>query len=1346
MEVAEEAGEAVLAYALAAIANEGAGAGETAAALAALCDVLALSGPDLVAGIPPAPLARRLPKLAAAGAADDGDVPLLAARAMAEACEAAPQWANRFAKHGAVEALRDRLLAVDSIELADECLRALDAISIECPQECLSRGVAAAVLQFFDFFSTDKQKVALRIVSKIFNEYDEEYAPTAMEAVPALCNLLQSSDKTILESAITCLASVAAGASGNTEHMGKLCETNAIEATMSLMGNEGWKTLSDDTLTGILGLLKNLASVSAKAVKSLFELDFCELIKQMITYYSSSNRDNNKVQMLVELIYQLTPSLGTSEQHAKLVTAKKKVIMGQSTYMNQLASMVTLVAQVAKCAALSSICYSCVVVISNIVELSTPDFLMELQNTVNLSSFLTCLLARKNRHILFQALKISRILLEKCQQFFLEAFTKEGVKHSIDSIVSQERNSSHQSKRKNMNESCLCFDLESSSTDEACMIDNNAVMKLAEAIKKSFFSVKGSKKSAHRFGFALKSFRDFFARLNVHAGTPPAEKPDSCKQLSDLSRRLLSDELPVTSTFEFVQSGSIKCLAIHLSNGAYCNTDLSDGQDVLGQLSEVQSRLQKFASLALTMSNTSSANPLGILVEKLLDTLHLCYDSFPVMLSDEQSTREGMLIPLRCSVTQDRTTLELKFRRSQREKELRNYNDVLSVDLFSTPDAIEPVLFPEVCRITDQEPAPKNSNQENEANGSRSSKLRFLYNGVILQPSATFFESILRLMNKGQSDLLIDPSFWDEEHYVTYRKRNRSKEISSRSSYNMQPWHLQENLQHTWLKDPFFTAILLGKLPGDLDGSDPSYNLLFMLKVLEGMNRFSYQLLMDEQINKFAEGTLQDIDDLKVEIHALPQQQFMSILLTNKLELQMQDSLFEDGLIPSWCVYLVETCPFLLSFNTRWKYFCLTAHRAFMTDQVNSSPDQVNNTSDQVNSHSDQVKSPPQTKKYRVIRSAILEGAVSMMNNHGPSSRIVEVEFEGEVGTGRGPTFEFYTTVSHELQRAGLGMWRGDNCKDGFIHASFGLFPKPWSSSGTQGNDFPNVLQKFKLLGHLVVRAVLDGRILDIPLSKAFYKIMLEQELDIYDIPSFDPELGKILIEFKALVNRKKFLETSSRASNPSAVVSYKNVKLEDLCLDFTLPGSPEYELIPGGSKKMVTLDSLKEYVSLVVDATLKSGIAKQIEAFKSGINEVFAIKTLKMFAEEEMERILCGEQDAWALKNLEDHMEFEHGYDISSPSIITFLEILREFGREEQRAFIQFTTGAPQLPLGGLASLDPRLTVVRKQCDGNVDDELPSVNTCRHFIKLPPYSSKEIMKKKLKYAITEGLGSFHLS
>lgn len=36
-----------------------------------------------------------------------------------------------------------------------------------------------------------------------------------------------------------------------------------------------------------------------------------------------------------------------------------------------------------------------------------------------------------------------------------------------------------------------------------------------------------------------------------------------------------------------------------------------------------------------------------------------------------------------------------------------------------------------------------------------------------------------------------------------------------------------------------------------------------------------------------------------------------------------------------------------------------------------------------------------------------------------------------------------------------------------------------------------------------------------------------------------------------------------------------------------------------------VNLDNLEEYVSLVVDATTGSGVSRQLEAFKSGINKV---------------------------------------------------------------------------------------------------------------------------------------------
>jgi E3 ubiquitin-protein ligase TRIP12 len=64
---------------------------------------------------------------------------------------------------------------------------------------------------------------------------------------------------------------------------------------------------------------------------------------------------------------------------------------------------------------------------------------------------------------------------------------------------------------------------------------------------------------------------------------------------------------------------------------------------------------------------------------------------------------------------------------------------------------------------------------------------------------------------------------------------------------------------------------------------------------------------------------------------------------------------------------------------------------------------------------------------------------------------------------------------------------------------------------------------------------------------------------------------------------------------------------------------------------------------------------------------------------------------------------------------------------------------------------LHPPLTIVRKAAENNSDNInpdsfLPSVMTCVNYLKLPDYSSKEIMKLKLTTAIRDGQHAFLLS
>lgn len=66
----------------------------------------------------------------------------------------------------------------------------------------------------------------------------------------------------------------------------------------------------------------------------------------------------------------------------------------------------------------------------------------------------------------------------------------------------------------------------------------------------------------------------------------------------------------------------------------------------------------------------------------------------------------------------------------------------------------------------------------------------------------------------------------------------------------------------------------------------------------------------------------------------------------------------------------------------------------------------------------------------------------------------------------------------------------------------------------------------------------------------------------MHDIVSFDLELGNTLQELKGIVLRKQYLESSG--SYDPELLRFRGASIEDLCLDFSVPGYPEYVLKPG--------------------------------------------------------------------------------------------------------------------------------------------------------------------------------------
>ena len=212
--------------------------------------------------------------------------------------------------------------------------------------------------------------------------------------------------------------------------------------------------------------------------------------------------------------------------------------------------------------------------------------------------------------------------------------------------------------------------------------------------------------------------------------------------------------------------------------------------------------------------------------------------------------------------------------------------------------------------------------------------------------------------------------------------------------------------------------------------------------------------------------------------------------------------------------------------------------------------------------------------------------------------------------------------------------------------------------------------------------------------------------------------------------------------------LSYGSAAFMDFDFTTCIEGK-DYEIVKNGKNITVTEDNFEIYKRALKEFICGKCIKKKIEAFVNGFAEVLDPILLKMFSGVEMLRILDGDREILTAQNLKKFIACENGYNSNSEEISNLIDIVSHFDIEDQKCFIQFVTGSPFLPFGGLAALDPPITVARRteKKEEVVDDkQLPTASTCFNRLKLPPYTSKEVMKEKILMAITECKASFDLS
>lgn len=534
-------------------------------------------------------------------------------------------------------------------------------------------------------------------------------------------------------------------------------------------------------------------------------------------------------------------------------------------------------------------------------------------------------------------------------------------------------------------------------------------------------------------------------------------------------------------------------------------------------------------------------------------------------------------------------------------------------------------------------------------------------------------------------------------------------------------------------------------LPASLNGHPVTSSILSLLRILHELNAN-----LDEvrEVN----------GQLGLTLYPEPLASFINTKLTAKMNRQLEEPLIvASNCLPDWSEDLARSFPFLFPFETRHMFLQSTSF-GYSRSMIRWQNNQSENDDRRDRRRDDRpMLGRPQRQKVRISRHRILESAMKVMDMYGASPSVLEVEYFEEVGTGLGPTLEFYSTVSKEFSKKKLKMWRENDSADAdhFAFGKNGLFPIPMSEKDTRTEAGKKLLSLFKTLGQFVARSMLDSRIIDVSFNPTFFKVGRISTVvpSVGLLRTIDQDLAKSLSELQQLVNAKTKIELdSSKTKHEKAQaiedLTIRGAKIEDLMLDFTLPGYPGIELIKNGSDVSVTMDNVQQYIERVLDLSLGSGVRSQIEAFQAGFSQVFSFYSLKAFTPDELVMLFGRVDEDWSIETLMDSVKADHGFNMDSKSVKNLLQTMSEFTASQRRDFLQFVTGSPKLPIGGFKSLTPMLTVVCKPSEPPYasDDYLPSVMTCVNYLKLPDYTSQNVLKERLFVAIREGQGAFHLS
>ncbi|KAG2373797.1 hypothetical protein C9374_011682 [Naegleria lovaniensis] len=597
-------------------------------------------------------------------------------------------------------------------------------------------------------------------------------------------------------------------------------------------------------------------------------------------------------------------------------------------------------------------------------------------------------------------------------------------------------------------------------------------------------------------------------------------------------------------------------------------------------------------------------------------------------------------------------------------------------------------------------------------------------------PSLTYFESKLRTM-KDHTLITVNESLTSEffnlsSHDVKYKIIDPKEKLEKFLEH-------KRSAKHT-LPENFFTQT--------------SYNMHQLLRWIE---QFSLEMSNALDKSEAASHLINCLIFLKI-LYTLNENQtvntvsFQNMQLSSKFIMQQQSSQFFGILvaitthsIPSWMYVLTRYCGFLLPFSTRRNFFTKWSGATLYASQLLQTHCNATGVSSETRIGRKKMERVKIVDRENIISQTLTE----IQPLHYPSKYTLEFEYESEAGIGLGPTLAYYDLVSKQLQKKANNLWMDESEEGEFVRCSFGIFPQLRQDRSALSESKRKL---YVLVGSLIAKGLEDGRLLDMECNLPMLELLtnpVKDQLSLFDYAQIQPLIYNSLQHVITFRNKK---QTCNAEENNDEWKKLSN-DIEQLCLQFQFGN---YNLVENGMDEDVTIHNIEKYCDDLSRYLCKEGIEEQLWCIEYGLGEVLSfrhgISSLQCFTPEELCTLIRGCDELWNNREtLVQCIQCSHGYNLESDTIKFLIDWLLQLNASDQRLFLQFSTGSSRVPVGGLKSLHPKLTVVKKTVE-NPDNELPTCNTCFHYLKLPAYSSFEVLKAKMSVAIQMGGGSFDLS